>query len=56
MPYQFCKNYELIEYHFSLVQILVFILIQAILEQSVYNKMEIRILVGMSTTNIHLHL
>ena len=39
VPYQFWKEYEFIRYGFSLVWILVLILIRAILEQSIYNKM-----------------
>ena len=39
LPYQFCKKYEFIRYGFSLVWVLVLILICAILEQSMTNKM-----------------
>ena len=39
LPHQFCKNEEFIMYGFSLVQLLVLILIRAILEQSINNKM-----------------
>ena len=39
LPCQFCKNYEFIKYGFSLVRLLVLILICAILEQSINNKM-----------------
>ena len=39
LPYQFCKNYEFIMHGFSLVRHLVLILIRAILEQSINNKM-----------------
>ena len=39
LPYQFWKIYEFIRYGFSLVWFLVFILIRAILEQSINNKM-----------------
>ena len=42
-------------YGFSLVRILVLILIQAILEQSINNKMVSKIEVGMSATDINLH-
>ena len=38
-PYQFWKKYEFIWYGFSLVWVLVLILIRAILEQSINNKM-----------------
>ena len=39
LPYQFGKKYELIMYGFSLVWVQVLILIRAILEQSINNKM-----------------
>ena len=39
VPYQFWKKYEFIRYGFSLVWFLVLILIRAILEQSINNKM-----------------
>ena len=39
LPSQFCKNCEFIRYGFSLVWLLVLILICAILEQSINNKM-----------------
>ena len=39
LPYQFWKKYEYIRYGFSLVWVLVLILIRAILEQSINNKM-----------------
>ena len=39
LPYQFWKEYEFIRYGFSLVRVLVLILIRAILEQSINNKM-----------------
>ena len=39
LPYQFWKKYEFIWYGFSLVWVLVLILIRAILEQSINNKM-----------------
>ena len=39
LPYQFWKKYEFIRYSFSLVWVLVLILIHAILEQSINNKM-----------------
>ena len=39
LPYQFWKKYEFIRYSFSLVWVLVLILIRAILEQSINNKM-----------------
>ena len=39
LPYQFWKEYEFIRYGFSLVWVLVLILIRAILEQSINNKM-----------------
>ena len=56
LSYQFCKNYEFIMYGFSLVWLLVLILFRAILEQSINNKMVSKIYVGMSTTDIYLHL
>ena len=55
LPFQFCKNYEFIIYSFSLVRLQVLILILAILEQSINNKMVSKIGVRMSTTYIHLH-
>ena len=39
LPYQFWKKYEFIRYGFSLVWVLVLVLIRAILEQSINNKM-----------------
>ena len=39
LPYQFWKKYKFIRYGFSLVWVLVLILNQAILEQSINNKM-----------------
>ena len=39
LPYRFWKKYEFIRYGFSLVWILVLMLIRAILEQSINNKM-----------------
>ena len=39
LPYQFWKKYEFIRYGFSLIWVLVLILICAILEQSINNKM-----------------
>ena len=39
LPYQFWKKYEFIRYGFSLVWVLVLILMRAILEQSINNKM-----------------
>ena len=39
LPYQFWKKYKFIRYGFSLVWVLVLILIRAILEQSINNKM-----------------
>ena len=39
LPYQFWKKYEFIRYGFSLVWVLVLILIRAILEQSINNKL-----------------
>ena len=39
LPYQFWKKYEFIRHSFSLVWFLVLILIHAILEQSINNKM-----------------
>ena len=39
LPYQFWKKYEFIRYGFSFVWVLVLILIHAILEQSINNKM-----------------
>ena len=39
LPYQFWKKYKFIRYGFSLVGVLVLILIRAILEQSINNKM-----------------
>ena len=38
LPYQFWKKYQFIRYGFSLVWVLVLILIRAILEQSINNK------------------
>ena len=55
LPYQFWKKYEFIRYGFSLVWVLVLILIRAILEQSINNKMVSKIWVGMSTTDMYLH-
>ena len=49
------KKYEFIRYGFSLVWVLVLILIRAILEQSINNKMVSKILIGMSTTDMYLH-
>ena len=49
------KKYEFIRYGFSLVWFLVLILIRAILEQSINNKMVSKTLVGMSTTDMYLH-
>ena len=54
LPYQFWKKYEFIRYGFSLVWVLVLILIRAILEQSINNKMVSKIKVGMSTTDMYL--
>ena len=48
------KKYKLFKHGFSLVRLLVLILIRAILEQSIINKMVTKIYVGMSTTNIYL--
>ena len=39
LPYQFWKKYKFIRYGFSLVWVMVLILIRAILEQSMNNKM-----------------
>ena len=39
LPYQFWKKYEFIRYGFSLIWVLVLILIRAILEKSINNKM-----------------
>ena len=39
LPYQFLEKYKFIRYGFSLVWVLVLILIRAILEQSINNKM-----------------
>ena len=50
----FEKN-EFIRYGFSLVWVLALILIRAILEQSINNKMVSKIQVGMSTTDMYLH-
>ena len=55
LPYQFWKKYEFIKYGFSLVWDLVLILIRAILEQSINNKMVSKIWVGMSITDMYLH-
>ena len=56
LPYQFWKKkYEFIRYGFSLVWVLVLILIRAILEQSMNNKMVSKPYVGMSTTDMYLH-
>ena len=49
------KKNEFIRYGFSLVWVLVLILIRAILEQSINNKMVSKISVGMSTTDVYLH-
>ena len=49
LPYQLWKKYEFIRYGFSLVWVLVLILIRAILEQSINNKMVSKTQVGMST-------
>ena len=49
------KKHEFIRYGFSLVWVLVLILIRAILEQSINNKMVSKISVGMSTTDMYLH-
>ena len=51
----FEKKYEFFRYGFSLVWVLVLILIRAILEQSISNKMVSKIQVGMSTTDMCLH-
>ena len=55
LPYQFWKKYEFIRYGFSWVWVLVLILIRAILEQSINNKMVSKIWVGMCTTDMCLH-
>ena len=39
LPYQYWKKYKFIRYGFSLIWVLVLILIRAILEQSINNKM-----------------
>ena len=52
LPYQFWNNYEFFMYGFSLVRLLVLILIHAILEQSINNKMVIKISARMSTTDM----
>ena len=49
------KKCEFIRYGFSLVWALVLILIRAILEQLINNKMVSKIQVGMSTTDMYLH-
>ena len=49
------KKYKFIRYGFSLVWFLVLILIRAILEQSINNKMVSKIKVEMSTTDMYLH-
>ena len=49
------KKYEFIRCGFFLVWVLVLILIRAILEQSINNKMVSKIDVGMSTTDMCLH-
>ena len=54
-PSQFCKKCEFIMYGFSLVWLLALILIRAILEQSINNKMVSKFEVGMSITDICLH-
>ena len=54
LSYQFWKKYKFIRYGFSLVWVLVLILICAILEQSINNKMVSKIYVGMSTTDMYL--
>ena len=53
LPYQFWKRYEFIRYGFSLVWVLVLVLIHAILEQSINNKMMSKIEVGISTTDMY---
>ena len=50
------KKYEFIRYGFSLVWVLILILIRAIFVQSMNNKMVRKITVGMSATDIYLHL
>ena len=55
LPYQLWKKYEFIRYGFSLVWFLALILIRAIVEQSINNKMESKTFVGMSTTDMYLH-
>ena len=55
LSYQFWKKYEFIRYGFSLVWFLVLIVIRAILEQPINNKMVSKIFVGMSTTYMYLH-
>ena len=56
LPSQFWKKkYEFIRHGFSLVWVLVLILIRAILEQSINNKMVSKIEVEMSTTDVYLH-
>ena len=52
LPYHFWKKkYEFIRYGLSLVWFLVLILIRAILEQSMNNKMASKTEVGISTTD-----
>ena len=51
----FEKKNKFIRYGFSLVWVLVLILIWAILEQSINNKILSKIYVGMSTTDMYLH-
>ena len=50
------KKNEFVRYGFSLVWVLVLIVFRAILEQSINNKMVSKISVGMSTTDMCLHL
>ena len=50
------KKYKFTRYGFSLVWVLVLILIRAMLEQPINNKMVSKILVEMSTTDMYLHL
>ena len=56
LPYQFWIKYKFIRYGFSLVWVLVLTHIRTILEQSINNKIVSKIYVGMSTTDINLHL
>ena len=55
LPYQFWKKIRIYQIRFLLVWVLVLILIRAILEQSINNKLVSKIYVGMSTSDMYLH-